>query len=154
MYTVQKIEVILTVPSIEETAAWYERLGWRAHMDTFDEDEHCLFGSVTRDVTKDVEQGEELSTVINLSRFAGDPGDYNNDHVNFTVFMAVDDVDAIYTTAIENGIYTGPAPQTQLWGGKTLSIQDLNRFRLTFYQQVETPILEEVRQHFEKAQTD
>ncbi len=57
MYTIQKIEVILTVPSIEETTAWYERLGWRGHMDTFDKDGYCLFGSVTRDVTKDVEQG-------------------------------------------------------------------------------------------------
>ena len=47
MYSVQKIEVILTVPSIEEAGAWYERLGWRAHLDTFDKDGHCLFGSVT-----------------------------------------------------------------------------------------------------------
>ncbi|MBN1877819.1 MAG: hypothetical protein JXA33_26600 [Anaerolineae bacterium] len=154
MYTVQKIEVILTVPSIEETGAWYERLGWRVHSDTFNKDGHCLFGSVTRDVAKDIEQGEELSTVINLSRFAGDPGDYNYDHSNFTIFMAVDDVDAVYATAVENGIYTGPAPEIQLWGGKTLSIQDLNGFRLTFYQQMETPTLEEVRQRFEKTQTE
>jgi hypothetical protein len=26
MYTLQKIDVVLTVPSIEETAAWYERV--------------------------------------------------------------------------------------------------------------------------------
>jgi catechol 2,3-dioxygenase-like lactoylglutathione lyase family enzyme len=154
MYTVQKIEVILTVPSIEETAAWYKRLGWRAHMDTFNKNGHCLFGSVTRDIAKDVEQGEELSTVINLSRFAGDPVDYNDDHSNFTTFIAVDDVDAVYATAIANGIYTGPAPETQLWGGKTLSIQDLNGFHLTFYQQMETPTLDEVRQRYEQAQTD
>jgi uncharacterized glyoxalase superfamily protein PhnB len=154
MYTVQKIEVILTVPSIEEAGSWYKRLGWRVHMDTFDKDGHCLFGSVTRDVDKNVEQGENLSTVINLSRFAGDPGDYNDDHSNFTIFIAVDDVDAVYTTVVENDIYTGPAPETQLWGGKTLSIQDLNGFHLTFYQQVETPTLAEVRQRFEKARTD
>lgn len=152
MYNVQKIEVILTVPSIEETGAWYARLGWRVHSDTFDKDGHCLFGSVTRDVTKDVEKGEELSTLINLSRFAGDPGGYCKDHANFTIFMAVDDVDAVYTTAVANGIYTGPAPAAQVWGGKTLSIQDLNGFHLTFYQQVETPTLEEVRQRVEKAQ--
>jgi uncharacterized glyoxalase superfamily protein PhnB len=154
MYTVQKIEVILTVPSIEETGSWYERLGWRAHSDTFDKDGHCLFGSVTRDVDKNVEQGENLSTVINLSRFAGEPGDYNDDHANFTIFIAVDNVDAVYATAVENGLYTGPAPEIQLWGGKTLSIQDLNGFQLTFYQQVENPTLVEVRQRFEKVQAN
>ena len=34
MYAVDRIEVTLTVPSIERTAAWYERvLGWVSHYD-------------------------------------------------------------------------------------------------------------------------
>ena len=47
MYRVLKIEVILTVPSIEGTAAWYEGvLGWTGHYDAYDERGRCTFGSV------------------------------------------------------------------------------------------------------------
>ena len=47
MSDVHRIEVILSVPSIEETVQWYERaLGWRGHDDVFDAEGHCEFGSV------------------------------------------------------------------------------------------------------------
>jgi catechol 2,3-dioxygenase-like lactoylglutathione lyase family enzyme len=47
MGIVDQIILTLHVPSIEDTAAWYERiLGWKGHFDTFDEAGQCLFGSV------------------------------------------------------------------------------------------------------------
>lgn len=155
MYVVKKVETILTVPSIEETAAWYERmLGWSGHYDTFDAQGRCQFGSVMRgEMASPGDENQAAIAGFNLSRFAEEPGNYNKDHPNFTIFIAVDDVDAVYARVVESGSYTGPAPETQLWGGKTLSIHDLNGFRLTFYQQMENPTLEEVRRRFEKAQT-
>ena len=153
MYVVEKVETILTVPSIEETAAWYERvLGWNGHYDTFDAQGHCQFGSVMQGEMASPGDEDQAITGFNLSRFGGDATSYSNGQTHFTALILVDDVDAIYARVVESGIYTGPAPETQLWGGKTLSIQDLNGFHLTFYQQMETPTLEEVRRRFEKAQ--
>ncbi len=41
------IEPILHVPSIEENAAWYERvLGWQYQYDVCDDQGRCLFGGV------------------------------------------------------------------------------------------------------------
>ncbi|MBN2390045.1 MAG: hypothetical protein JXR84_04955 [Anaerolineae bacterium] len=45
MYTVRKAEIILTVPSIEGTAAWYERvLGWNGYVDDID----AVYARVTK----------------------------------------------------------------------------------------------------------
>ena len=42
MYSVDKVEVILTVPSIEETQSWYERvLGWQGYCDVHDAQGRC-----------------------------------------------------------------------------------------------------------------
>lgn len=47
MQMINRIVLTLHVPSVEATAAWYERLlGWQGHFDTFDTAGHCLFGSV------------------------------------------------------------------------------------------------------------
>ena len=127
MYAVEKVELILTVPSIEETAAWYERvLGWDSGYDTYDADGHCTFGSVTRD--KVTWKG------INLSRAPAGP--YSNEGSNLTVFIKVDDVDAVHGRVIDSGITPDADPEDQPWGGRTLSLRDLNGFRLTIWQEL------------------
>ena len=141
MYSVDKVEVILTVPSIEETAAWYERvLGWTGHYDVFDAEGRCQFGSVMR--------GEKG---FNLSRAPEEITSYSNDDANFTALIAVDDVDAVYAKVVESGVAPDSAPENQLWGGRTFSMRDFDGFRLTFFQQVETVTIEEVRRRHQEA---
>ena len=144
MYSIEKVEVILTVPSIEETAVWYKRtLGWTGHYDVFDAEGHCTFGSVMR--------GEGELRGFNLIRASGETVSYGNDGANFTAFIAVDDVDAVYAKVVESGIKSDSKPADQLWGGRTFSMQDVNGFRLTFFQQVEEITLEEVRRRHQQA---
>ena len=143
MYAVRKIEVILAVPSIEETAAWYEDvLGWVGHYDIFDTEGHCLFGSVTR--------GEGEGKGFNLARVSEKTELYTNDDANFTAFIAVDDVDAVYAQVVESGATPNSEPEDQIWGGRTFTMQDVNGFKLTFYQLIEEVTVEEVRQRHQE----
>ncbi len=152
-YVVEKIETILTVPSIEETAAWYECvLGWNGHLDTFDAQGHCQFGSVFQGEMAGA--GEETKPVagFNLSRFGGDAASYSNGRTHFTAFILVDDADAVYARVVEGGMIPDTAPENQPWGGRTFTMRDLNGFALTFYQMVEQVSLEEIRQRYESIQ--
>jgi len=147
MYTLQRIEVVLTVPSIEETAAWYERvLGWTAHYDVFDAQGRCLFGSVMQGDLERVMREEETFKGFNLSRFQEGDRPYSNAGGNFSALISVDDVDAVYAQVVERGGEPDAAPEDQFWGGRTFSLRDLNGFNLTFAQQVESVSLEEIRQ--------
>ena len=138
MYTVEKIEVILTVPSIEETAAWYERvLGWTGHYDTFDAERRCTFGSVMRGDMDPVIREEKPFTGINLSRFRGKPSSYNTEVAHFTALIGVNDVDAVYDRVRESGVTPGSVPENQPWGARTFWLRDLNGFALNFFQMVE-----------------
>ena len=152
MYKVEKIEIILTVPSIEETATWYERvLGWTGHYDTFDTEGRCTFGSVMHGDMDAVMREEEPFTGINLSRFQGEPSSYNAEVTHFTALIHVDDVDAVYDRVIDSGITTpGSAPENQPWGGRTFGLRDLNGFTLNFVQMVEQVTLEEIRRRYEE----
>lgn len=144
MYSIEKIEVILAVPSIEKTAAWYERvLGWTYHYDVFDTEGRCTFGSVTR--------GEEEFRGFNLSRVSGEMESYNNGAANLTLFIKVDDVDAVYAQVMEGGEMPDSEPEDQIWGGRVFSMRDLNGFRLTFYQLTEEVTVEEVRRRHQEA---
>jgi uncharacterized glyoxalase superfamily protein PhnB len=127
MYAVEKVELILTVPSIEETAAWYERaLGWDSGYDAYDQEGRCTFGSVARDQV--AWQG------INLSRAPAGP--YSNEGSNLTVFIKVDDVDAVYGRVIDSGVTPDAELEDQPWGGRTFSLRDLNGFHLTIWQEL------------------
>ena len=130
------VEVVLTVPSIEDTAAWYERiLGWKAACDTFDEDGKCSFGSVSG--AKDC--------YFNLARYTPRETPYAKDHPNVTFYINVDDVDATYRRVTANGWKVDHPPETQFWGGRTFTIRDLNGFYILFLQMIEHPSLEEIR---------
>ena len=149
MYTLQKIDVVLTVPSIEETAAWYERvLGWVGHYDVFDAEGRCLFGSVMCGDLESVMQGKETFRGFNLSRLSEDAASHDQGCANFCAMIFVDDVEAVYARAVENKAAVDTAPEDQLWGGRTFSMQDLNGFRLMFVQMVESPTLEEIRRRY------
>jgi predicted enzyme related to lactoylglutathione lyase len=151
VYRVEKVEVILTVPSIEETAAWYERvLGWTAHYDTFDEQGRCLFGSVMLGDVEAVMREEAPFTGMNLSRFQGDVASYG-EPAHFIALIRVDDVDALYARVVERGVAPGSPPRSEPWGGRTVMIRDPNGFTLNFYQMVEQVSIEEVRRRYEEA---
>lgn len=154
MYVVEKVEVILTVPSIEETAAWYERvLGWTAHFDTFDAQGRCGFGSVMLGDMEAVVHEEAPFTGMNLSRFEGDPASYS-DPSHFTALIRVDDVDAVYTRVVESGVTPASPPANQPWGGRTFWMRDVNGFVLSFFQLVEHVSIKEVRRRYEEARKE
>jgi uncharacterized glyoxalase superfamily protein PhnB len=133
MYSVNKVEVILTVPSIEETQAWYARvLGWEGHCDVHDEGGRCAFGCVIRGELDAMADGRPL-TGFNLSRYGGDVP-YCRDPGHCTLFVQVDDVDEVYARAVESGVPIDAPLEAQPWGGMTFSLYDLNGFHLTLYQ--------------------
>ena len=125
MHTVLKVEIILAVPSIEETAEWYERvLGWSSHYDAYDDQGRCMFGSVTN--------GEGALAGLNLSRAPAGAGAANRGE-GFTGFILVDDVDALFGQVVESGDAYSFPPKDQPWGGRTFTMEDVNGYRLTFY---------------------
>jgi predicted enzyme related to lactoylglutathione lyase len=130
MYHVQRIEVVLTVPSIEETAVWYEQvLGWTAHYDAFDDQGNCLFGSVSVSL--------EPFVGFNLARLpaGGGPGLPVGPRSSAWVF--VDDVDALYGRVVENGGLPDAPPEEQFWGSRTFKMKDVNGFEITFVHMLE-----------------
>ena len=134
MYSVDKVEVILTVPSIEETQAWYERvLGWQGYCDVHDAEGRCGFGCVMCGELDSVADGRPL-TGFNLSRFQGDAASYSTGHPHCTLFVKVDDVEDVYARVVESSVEIDAPLEAQTWGGKTFSILDLNGFHLTLYQ--------------------
>jgi len=133
VYSVNKVEVILTVPSIEETQAWYARvLGWQGYCDAHDDEGHCEFGCVMRCELESVADGRPL-TGFNLSRY-GEVPPYRRDYGHCTLFVQVDDVDAAYARVLESGAEIDAPLAAQPWGGRTFSLYDLNGFHLTLYQ--------------------
>ena len=138
MYTVNKVEINLTVPSIEETIEWYERvLGWSGHCDVRDAEGRCRFGSVIRgEMISDPEGNDPSMKGFNLGRLNGDSETYRREHPQFAAFVKVDDVQAVYEHVLASGTETDGPPQDQPWGGRLFSLIDLNGFRLTFYQLV------------------
>ena len=134
MYSVNTVEVILTVPSIEETQAWYERvLGWAGYCDVRDEKGRCGFGCVMRGELESVADGRPL-TGFNLSRFQGDTATYGKDNGHCTLFVKVDDVEEVYAHVVGSGVTFDAPLEAQPWGGKTFSLYDLNGFHLTLDQ--------------------
>jgi uncharacterized glyoxalase superfamily protein PhnB len=133
MKLVDQIILTLHVPSIEDTAAWYQRvLGWRGHFDTFDEQDQCLFGSVAL--------RDEPFTGFNLRRASGPTG-----CAHFTAWVYVEDVDQVYARVNASGWQMISAPQDQFWGERTLQLTDLNGFQLVFAEQTENVDLDEIR---------
>ena len=138
MITVNEIEIIFSVPSIEETLAWYERvLGWKGGMDVVGPDGRCDFGGVCA--------REEPMLYIDFSRCKGE-APYQNDPCHLTLLVYVDDVDALYRQVLENGAQPEGQPQHQFWGARTFHLRDLNGLRLHFAQKLEDlqgPVLQE-----------
>ena len=153
MYCVNKIEVTLNVPSIEDTVAWYHRvLGWVGHHDVFDAEGHCQFGSVMCGDSERVLHGEEEFRGFNLSRDTEGEGAGRHDRAGFMAMITVDNVDAVYEQVMVSGAASDGAPENQVWGGRTFMLRDLNGCQLMFVQQVETVTLEEVRRRIRERQ--
>jgi predicted enzyme related to lactoylglutathione lyase len=151
MYTVNKIEINLTVPSIEETIAWYERvLGWSGGCDTYDAQGRGTFGDVVCGEHTQDPSGKEPAMGFNLERSSGDTETYRREHPDFSAFVKVDDVDAVYAHVLASGTATNGPPQDQLWGSRLFSMVDLNGFHLIFYQMVEQLSIDDIRERFER----
>lgn len=134
MYAVDKVEVTLTVPSIEETQVWYERvLGWNGYCDIHDTEGYCGFGCVMCGELDSVADGRPL-TGFNLSRFQGDAASYGAGGAHCTLFVKVDNVEDAYARVVASGVEIETPLAEQPWGGKTFSLFDLNGFHLTLYE--------------------
>ncbi len=136
MDIIQKIILTLYVPSVEGTAAWYERvLGWRGHFDTFDEQGCCLFGSVMK-------KGAPALR-LNLSRSEElEEGEVCH---HCSIWVYVEDVDAVYTRVLVQGWPVESEIVNQFWGERQFRIRDLDGNELVFVQQIEDIGLEEIR---------
>lgn len=151
MYTVNKIEINLAVPSIEEAIAWYERaLGWSGHCDVYDAQGRCTFGSVVGGELVLDPTGKAPAIGFNLARYDGDPDAYGREHLHWAAFIQVDDVDAAYAQVRLSGAETSGPPTDQPWGGRLFTMVDLNGFHLTMYQIVEEVSIDEIRERYER----
>lgn len=128
MTVVDQIVLTLQVPSIEETAAWYERmLGWERHYDIFDDEGHCLFGSVALQT--------EPFVGFNLSRAPQTVSGEVGAHCASWIYVA--DVAAIYERVINEGWPVEAALKDQPWGERLFQLRDLNGHQLVIVQQIE-----------------
>ncbi len=138
MHSVDRIEVTLTVPSVEDTIAWYERvLGWVGHCDAFDHEGRCIFGSVSCGTA--LVGGEGAFVGFNLSRASveGDDETTEDGCCGASAWIFVDDVDQVYTRVVDSGVTAEAPPRNQPWGGRVFSLRDRNGFKLTFVEMTE-----------------
>ena len=132
MYAVDQIEVTLTVPSVEETAAWYERvLGWVAQFDAFDAEGQCVFGSVSRRSNDASDQ--DAFKGFNLSRSSsGAPKMNTNSCRGISIWVFVNSVKEVYERVVDSDARPDSIPKDQPWGGRLFRMRDLNGLKLTF----------------------
>jgi len=136
-------QIILTlhVPSIEDTAAWYERiLGWKGHFDTFNEAGQCLFGSVMLK--------ENPFVGFNLTRSMESKAGEKCNHCSSWVY--VEDVDAVYRRVLEQGWPVETAVEDQFWGERLFKLRDMNGNQLIITQQIEDIGPEEIQERHDK----
>lgn len=140
MNVVNRIILTLHVPSIEKTAAWYERvLGWQGHFDTFDDEGHALFGSVMLQAKPFVG--------LNLAQSARDgAGEAPETCDHGSIWIYVEDVDAIYRRVMDEGWPIETPIADQFWGERLFKMRDLNGNQLVLVQQIEEIGLEEIRE--------
>ena len=140
----ESLQLTLSVPSLEATMDWYERvLGWARVCHMSAPTGECLFGSVM--------WCEEPLGCINLSRCTGE-GEYSNVGAHFYALLHVDDVDTVYAQVRAAGCETLSAPQTEIWGGRNFDMLDLNGFRLMFVQWMEDVSAEELQRRVNEGQ--
>lgn len=120
------------VPSVEETAAWYEHvLGWVAHYDAFDAQGRCVFGSVSAEAP--AADDERDFKGFNLSRTSVEDHERTaQPRTGSSPWIFVDDVDQAYARVLESGVAPDSAPEDQPWGGRSFRLRDVNGLRLTF----------------------
>jgi predicted enzyme related to lactoylglutathione lyase len=133
----ESLQLTLAVPSVAETMAWYEHVfGWHGYCHMHSPEGECVFAAVL--------WREKPMGCINLSRCT-DEGEYSNDGAHFYALLHVDDVDAVYAQVRAAGCKTLSAPQTEIWGGRSFDMLDLNGFRLVFVQWMEDVSAEELQ---------
>jgi uncharacterized glyoxalase superfamily protein PhnB len=137
MSHINQIILTLHVPSIEDTAAWYERvLGWKGHFDIFNDTGQCLFGSVVLN--------ESPFAGFNLTRSDENPAGDQCHHCSSWVYVA--DVDVVYSRVLEQGWAVETALANQFWGERLFNVRDINGNLLVIAQHIEDIGLEEIRE--------
>jgi len=137
----QKIILTLNVPSVEGTAAWFERvLGWVGHFDTFDEEGCCIFGSVMK--------RDAPNLNLNLNRFTDFQEGDQCPHCSIWIY--VKDVDAVYNRVLLQGWPIEVEITNYYWGERQFRIRDINGNELVFVQPIEDVSLEEIRERHRK----
>ena len=132
-YGVARVEMLLMVPSIEETGEWYGKvLGWQARRLAFDDQGKCTYATVYLPRPAGAGQQDRLRG-FNLGTFGVNPETYGTADRNLVISVTVDDVDAVYERVTANGV-VAEAPQNQPWGARTFTMTDPNGFVLSFSQ--------------------
>ena len=139
-----RVEIIIEVPSVEETVEWYQRvLGWRGGFDVFDRDNNCLFGGVYT-FTPSSEK-PEAKIGFDLARsektFRNSP--------NWQALIYVDDVEQVLRRVLDSGWQVETGIEAQPWGARTFNMLDLNGIRLRFAQMTEHLNMEEIQKRID-----
>jgi predicted enzyme related to lactoylglutathione lyase len=143
-----RIEIIVSVASVEETVEWYERvLGWKGSFDVYDKDDNCLFGEV---ITGSSNSEDSQSSVgFNLARSSEAE---SRKECNWLALVYVEDIETLYHKVVENSGNMVSGLEDQPWGARIFKMVDLNGVRLTFAQMMESPSIEEIQRRINSQQ--
>jgi uncharacterized glyoxalase superfamily protein PhnB len=143
-----RIEIIVSVPSVEETAEWYRRvLGWKCSYDVYDKDDNCLFGEVITGSSNSEDSQNNVG--FNLARSSEAMSRKDS---NWEALVYVEDIENLYHRVVENSGNIVSGLEDQPWGARTFKVVDLNGVRLTFAQMMESPSIEEIQRRINSHQ--
>ena len=69
----------------------------------------------------------------------------DRENLGWEALIYVDDLEKVYRGVLSNNWSVVSEPEAQPWGGRTFKVVDLNGFRLTFAQMMESPSMEEIQ---------
>ncbi|NLX08628.1 MAG: hypothetical protein GXY36_03145 [Chloroflexi bacterium] len=126
----QPIIVELTVEDVQTSIYWYKELGFEVELEGIHDDEGLQWVSMARD-------GRSLWLLReDISRHSAGQG------CNVTLYMQVEDVDAVHQRLSTNGIQTDSPPQNQWYGLREFTVRDPDGFCWSINQSIprsETP---------------
>jgi catechol 2,3-dioxygenase-like lactoylglutathione lyase family enzyme len=114
---------ILNVSSLEQSFAWFEKLGWQKGWDWGDPP---TFGAVCSDEC-------EIFLCRDGQGGRGRDGGIGGDGMGAWMSVWVDDVDAVHKRCLEEGLEVTLAPQDEPWGVREMHVRhpDGHVFRIS-----------------------
>jgi catechol 2,3-dioxygenase-like lactoylglutathione lyase family enzyme len=126
-----RVTPILNVSDIEESFAWFEKLGWKR---AWDWGSPPTFGGVTSGPTEIFlcHDGQGGRTKRPLAPIVGFDGTDKNDQGAW-MFISVEDVDALYRHCLEQGLEIVWQPTDMPWGVREMHVRhpDGHVFRIS-----------------------